>query len=58
MIEQVIINNFRSIKQCTLPLERLNVLIGTNGVGKSNFIVFFQLVHAIYKQDFVYEANV
>ena len=50
MIEQVIINNFRSIKQCTLPLERLNVLIGTNGVGKSNFIAFFELVHAIYKQ--------
>ena len=50
MIEQVIINNFRSIKHCALPLERLNVLIGTNGVGKSNFIAFFELVHAIYKQ--------
>lgn len=52
MIEQVIIENFRSIRYCKLMLGRLNILIGPNGVGKSNFISFFELVNAIYKQHF------
>lgn len=40
MIEQVVINNYKSIRDLSLPLNRLNVLIGSNGVGKSNFISF------------------
>ena len=50
MIEQVSINNYKSIKDLSLPLNRLNVLIGSNGAGKSNFISFFELVKAIYEQ--------
>ena len=38
MIEQVVIKNYKSIRDLSLPLNRLNVLIGSNGVGKSNFI--------------------
>ena len=38
MIEQVLIENYKSIKDLSLPLNRLNVLIGSNGAGKSNFI--------------------
>ena len=52
MIEQVIIKNYKSIKDLTLPLNKLNVLIGSNGVGKSNFISFFELTKAIYRQRF------
>lgn len=52
MIEQVIIENFRSIRYCVLPLRRLNILIGSNGVGKSNLISFFELVNSIYNQRF------
>lgn len=52
MIEQVIINNYKSIRELKLPLNRLNVLIGSNGVGKSNFISFFELTKAIYEQRF------
>ena len=36
----------------SLPLNRLNVLIGSNGAGKSNFISFFELTKAIYEQRF------
>lgn len=47
MIEQVLIENYKSIKDLSLPLNRLNVLIGSNGAGKSNFISFFELTKAI-----------
>ncbi|MEG0011763.1 MAG: AAA family ATPase [Muribaculaceae bacterium] len=52
MIEQVIIKNYKSIQELNLSLNRLNVLIGSNGVGKSNFISFFELAKAIYEQRF------
>lgn len=50
MIEQVLIRNYKSIKDLSLSLNRLNVLIGSNGAGKSNFISFFELTKAIYEQ--------
>jgi predicted ATPase len=52
MIEQVEITNYKSIRELKLPLNRLNILIGSNGVGKSNFISFFELTKAIYEQRF------
>ena len=52
MIEQVIIANYKSIRNLALPLQKLNVLIGSNGVGKSNFISFFELAKAIIEQRF------
>ena len=52
MIEQVLIKNYKSIRDLSLPLNRLNVLIGSNGAGKSNFISFFELIKAIYEQRF------
>lgn len=32
------IENFRSIKQCTIDFKRINILIGENGSGKSNIM--------------------
>ncbi len=52
MIEQVIIANYKSIRNLELPLQKLNVLIGSNGVGKSNLISFFELAKAIIQQRF------
>jgi len=51
MIERLHIQNFKSIKDLWLDLKPVNVLIGSNGVGKSNFISFFELTKAIYSQD-------
>lgn len=48
MIEFVSIRNFKSIKDLTLELRPINVLIGSNGAGKSNFVNFFSFVYAIY----------
>ena len=44
MIQQINIENYKSIRDAKIPLKNLNVLIGSNGVGKSNFISFFDLV--------------
>lgn len=38
MINAICVQNFRSIKDLTLRLGRLNVLLGRNGAGKSNFL--------------------
>jgi predicted ATPase len=47
MIERIIIENFKSIRRCDLELKPINILVGANGAGKSNFISFFYLLKAI-----------
>jgi len=37
MIERIVIENFKSLKKVDLKLGRLNLFIGTNASGKSNF---------------------
>lgn len=48
MINRIEIENFKSIKTMDLELLPINVLIGANGAGKSNFIDFFKFVKNIY----------
>lgn len=50
MIEHIIIENFKSIRHLELDLKPLNILIGANGAGKSNFISFFKFANQIYEQ--------
>lgn len=50
MITYIEIKGYKSIKNMQLKLEPINILIGSNGVGKSNFISFFKLLRAILKQ--------
>lgn len=51
MIEQIQIENYKSIQKAQIPLTNLNVLIGSNGVGKSNFISFFEMVQKMLYQN-------
>ena len=46
-IDEIKISGFKSIKELTLPLGKLNVFIGANGAGKSNFIGVFSLLNHI-----------
>jgi predicted ATPase len=42
------IEGFRSIRELkALPLGKLNVLVGANGAGKSNFVDFFRMLRAM-----------
>ena len=38
MIKEIQITNYKSIVDLTLELGRFNVIIGTNGCGKSNIL--------------------
>jgi predicted ATPase len=41
------LRGFKSFAEVNLPLAPLNVLIGANGTGKSNFLSFFRMLGAI-----------
>ncbi|WP_428357475.1 AAA family ATPase [Methyloprofundus sp.] len=52
MLNRLTIKGFKSIKSLErFKLNKLNVLIGGNGAGKSNFIEFFRLISAMMKPD-------
>jgi len=38
MINRISVNNFKSLKTIDIPLKRLNILAGINGMGKSSLI--------------------
>lgn len=48
MIERIIIENFKSIRKLDLELKPINILVGANGAGKSNFVSFFKLTNQTY----------
>jgi predicted ATPase len=55
-MERIKINGYKSIKELDLLLRPINMLIGANGSGKSNFLSFFDFLKQIYNnnlQEFV-----
>ncbi len=47
-IDMLTIQGFKSIRSLDkLQLNNLNVLIGANGVGKSNFVSYFRMLHEL-----------
>jgi predicted ATPase len=49
-IKRLTIKGFKSIRECNLELRPLNILIGANGSGKSNFISIFVLLNAVVNE--------
>ena len=49
-LSKLVLTGYKSIAQCDLELGSLNVLIGANGAGKSNFIGFFRLINRVLDQ--------
>ena len=45
MLTEITIEGFKSIRKQTVSLGALNLLIGANGSGKSNFISAFRFLH-------------
>jgi len=60
-LDYISIQGFKSIRSIQkLPLTAVNVLVGANGSGKSNFIGAFSFLHAIREaklQDYVRRAG-
>jgi predicted ATPase len=51
MINRVVIKGYKSIKSMDLELAPINILLGANGVGKSNLISVFSLIKSIYNRN-------
>jgi len=51
MIDYIEIKGYKSIKELRFDIKSINVLIGANGVGKSNFISFFRFLNNAYNQN-------
>ena len=51
-LDRVQIRGYKSIDRVDINLGRINVLIGGNGSGKSNFISLFSLMQEIAKGQF------
>jgi predicted ATPase len=50
-MEKIEIQGYKSIKQLNLELRAVNIFIGANGSGKSNFLSFFDLLKNMYRQN-------
>lgn len=50
MLKRISIKGFKSIREMDLDLRSINLFIGANGVGKSNFLSFLVMVRYIYIQ--------
>lgn len=46
-LERIQVKGFKSIRELDLELRALNILIGANGAGKSNFISVFELLSQV-----------
>jgi predicted ATPase len=45
ILQKVTLKGFKSIRDMTLELRPLNILIGANGAGKSNLVLFFKMLN-------------
>jgi len=50
-MERIEIQGYKSIKKLDLRLNSINILIGANGSGKTNFLSFFEFLKNIYNRN-------
>lgn len=49
-MDKIEIKGYKSFKELKLDLLPINILIGANGSGKSNFLSFFEYLNRLYEQ--------
>lgn len=49
-MEKIQIKGYKSINSVSIDLKPINILIGANGAGKSNFISFFEFLNVLYER--------
>ena len=49
-MNRIEIEGYKSLKKINTPLNPINILIGSNGSGKSNFLSFFEMLNHIYER--------
>lgn len=50
-LNKLSVKGFKSIRELNLELNSLNILIGANGVGKSNFISVFKFINQLLQKN-------
>jgi len=50
-MDYIQIKGYKSIKEARIDLAPINILIGANGSGKSNFISFFDFLNRLYNRN-------
>ena len=50
-MDYIEIKGYKSIKEAKVELKPINILIGANGSGKSNFISFFDFLNRVSNQN-------
>jgi predicted ATPase len=51
-LKRIQVKGFKSIREMDLELRPLNILIGANGSGKSNFLSVFRLLNQLHNLNF------
>lgn len=51
-LDRIEVEGFKTIKELSLDLQSLNVLVGANATGKSNFISLFRLLNQMVERNF------
>ena len=49
-MNRIEIRGYKSFRDLCLELKPINLLIGSNGAGKSNFLSFFEFLNRMYEQ--------
>jgi len=49
-MDRLTVSGYKSLKDINVELKKINILIGSNGAGKSNFLSVFEFLSAIYEQ--------
>ena len=49
-MDYIEIKGYKSIKNARIELRPINILIGANGSGKSNFLSFIEFLNHLYER--------
>jgi len=50
-LKRIVLKGFRSIREADIAFAPINVLIGANGAGKSNFLAFFRFMRHVLQRN-------
>ena len=50
-LRKIIISGYKSITKCNLSISPINIVLGGNGAGKTNFLSVFGLVKSVLNRD-------
>lgn len=50
-LRKIMISGYKSITKCNLSISPINIILGGNGVGKTNFLSVFGLIKSVLNRD-------